>query len=227
MLEILGSIVDKSMLQIEAGAGRFRLLETLRQYGRDRLVETGAVERWRGSHAAHYAAESDVAYEATRDDRQADWFARLETDHDNFKAALTWAIDSERYDLATRMARGLWWFWFSHSHTTFGTESLTALIEAGDLDQTTQAQMFHARAWMAISALVPDGLGDAEKAVSLAAGTGDDTLVARTAVALVPILGVLGRHAEEQDVSTPRTRRAGGQVTNGCEVVSPSTMDSV
>lgn len=200
VFDMLASLVDKSMVQQADRAGRFSLLETLRQYGLDRLAESASTDRWRRRHAEHYAEQADEAYEATRDHRQAAWLDQIDQDHENFKAAVTWAMDSGAFDLGVRLAIGLWWNWFVHSHTSFGKQVLTALIEADVLAPPQLAHAYHARAWMDVAVDIGSGLEDAERASSISSRLGDDRLFARTSVALVPVLGVLQRHEEEHRI---------------------------
>lgn len=218
VFEILASLVDKSMVQTADQSGRFAMLETLRQYSRDRLADTGQIDRWRRRHADFYADSADVAYQATRDGRQAEWFERLEVDHENFKTAVTWAVESGHGPLGARIAIGLYWFWAAHSHITFGEETLSRLIEVGDLETADLAMALHARAWIRLFRHVGNGLEDAQRAHSISSQLGDDQLQARTSVALIPVLGFLGRYDEEQIAFTQAYesgRRAGDEWVMG------------
>lgn len=218
VFDLLASLVDKSMVQPAGPTGRFTLLETMRQYGLDRLAESSSTDRWRRRHAEYYAGQAHQAYEATRDHRQAAWFDQIDQDHENFKAAVTWALDSGALDLGARMAIGLWWYWFAHSHNSFAKETLTTLIEADGLTPAQLAHAFHARAWMDMAVVTAGGLEDAERARSISSELGDDRLFARTSVALVPVLGVLGRRQEEQaifDAAYQAAQRAGDEWVMG------------
>lgn len=218
VFDLLGSLIDKSMVQRVGGTGRFTLLETMRQYGLDRLAESSSTDRWRRRHAEYYAGQAEQAYGATRDHRQAAWFDQIDRDHENFKAAVTWTMDSDVLDLCARLAMGLWWYWIAHSHTSFGKETLTALIEADELTQPQLAHAFHARAWMDVVVDIASGLEDAERASSISSRLGEDRLLARTSVALVPVLGVLERYEEEQrifDAAYAAAQRVGDEWVMG------------
>jgi tetratricopeptide (TPR) repeat protein len=200
VFELLSELVSKSMVQVDGAGKRFRLLETLRQYALEQLQSEGESDQWRRRHAEYFTHCADEAYDALRDHRQAEWFDRLDTDHENYRAAIGWAIEAGETTLAARMARGIWWYWFARNEVVFGRATLTALIERGDQEHEMQTQLVHARAWTAIFERVEDGLEDAEAAAAMAASIADDRLKARTMVALVPVLGVLGRADEEQRV---------------------------
>lgn len=94
ILDPLTRLVEKSLVvyeEDEEGRGRYRLLETVRKYARDRLVESGEGERWRDRHLAHFAALGEKAKEHLNGAQQQKWLARLEVEHDNLRAALGWA----------------------------------------------------------------------------------------------------------------------------------------
>lgn len=218
VFELLASLVDKSMVQAADHRGRFGMLETLRQYAQDRLAETGQIDNWRLRHTEFYADSADVAYEATRDGRQAEWFERLKIDHENFKTAVTWAIEADHVQLAARIAIGLYWFWVAHSHVMFGEDTLTRLVEVDGLGPRDMALAFHARAWMRIIRHVGNGLDDAERARSISSHLDDHQLKARASVALIPVLGFLSRYDEEQTVfeqAYEAGRRAGDEWVMG------------
>ena len=96
VLDLLTRLVDKSLVQAEAqpdGEARYRLLETLRQYARQRLAAGAGAEPCYDRHAAHYLALAEEAeprtFGATNPDAYAQ-LARLETELDNLRGALRW-----------------------------------------------------------------------------------------------------------------------------------------
>src|SRR5438067_11561928 len=94
VLDLLASLVQKSLAvyeEDEQGRGRYRLLETVRQYGRDRLVEAGSSEATRDRHLRFCVLLAEEAEPKLRGFEQKRWAARLESEHDNLRAALEWA----------------------------------------------------------------------------------------------------------------------------------------
>ncbi len=94
IVDLLSSLVDKSLVQAEpAGSGtRFRLLESTRQYARDKLTERGEYEAVARAHAAAYLAlaeQLERAYETTPDRA---WSAQAEPELENWRAALEWTL---------------------------------------------------------------------------------------------------------------------------------------
>ena len=103
-LDPLQSLVDKSLLR--HSEERFWMLETIREYARELLEESGEAEAVRARHADHYLALAERAY-AERFDRGLTWVGRLEAEHDNLRAALDdlQARDPLHYPPARRRAR--------------------------------------------------------------------------------------------------------------------------
>lgn len=113
--ELLAELVAKSLVlyeEDEQGRGRYRLLETVRQYARDRLQQSGEGERLRRCHQDYYMALAEEAEPELCGADQLLWLHRLETEHDNLRAALDQCLTgSGDADAALRMAASLWRFW--------------------------------------------------------------------------------------------------------------------
>ncbi|HVT70600.1 MAG TPA: BTAD domain-containing putative transcriptional regulator [Trebonia sp.] len=102
--ELLSSLVDKSLLQPLAEGTRLRMLETIREYGAERLAARGEVGELRQRHAAHYSALMRAAHPRllTRDQLTA--LAVLRADRDNILAALRYWCDAADADRALSLA---------------------------------------------------------------------------------------------------------------------------
>ncbi len=120
ILDRLASLADKSLViaETQGGEARYRLLQTVRQYGRDRLQESGEASDVRKRHRGWYLELAEQAYpELMRGQRHEPWLEQLETEHDNFRAALEWSETEENDAEATlRLVGALHWFWFRHDH---------------------------------------------------------------------------------------------------------------
>ncbi len=111
LADLIQALVEKSLvIAVPRGdAVRFTQLQTLCQYGRERLAERGDAVRIRDAMAKHYAelcAQSAVAYTG---DRQRAWLTAIDQEHDNLRAALDWAIANDDAETALTIAGGTSW----------------------------------------------------------------------------------------------------------------------
>jgi predicted ATPase len=115
VLDLLTRLVDRSLVVVEvaaAGAARYRLLETLRQYGRQRLAAMGEAEALRARHAQYYAAFAVTAEQWLAGHEQLAWLDRVDLEADNLRGALRWLDGGGQEDAALHLAAALlvWWF---------------------------------------------------------------------------------------------------------------------
>lgn len=122
ILDHVAHLVDKSLVVVgENGTqARYRMLETLRQYGQERLAERGETEPVRRRHAEHLSAYVEEAFGNLRGPSEDEWLARLEVELDNFRQALRWAIDSGEGEIGQNLAGLLYRFWMLRSMTSEG-----------------------------------------------------------------------------------------------------------
>jgi tetratricopeptide (TPR) repeat protein len=134
------SLLDKSLLQQEEqdqpstaeASGdelRFGMLETIREYAKERLEESGEVEEMRRLHAEYYLALAEATDPRLTAGEQKRWLDELEGEHDNLRAALDWATGSGAApELGLRLAGALWWFWWVRGYLNEGRARLTAAL---------------------------------------------------------------------------------------------------
>src|SRR6516225_3725219 len=121
VMDTLGALVDSSLVQPETRGGepRFRLLDTIREYALARLHEdsSGWAEA-HDRHAAYFLALAEPAGPDLEDHGQLEWLDRLETDHDNLAAALSWLVDQDQLEpvLRVMLVSGAWRFWWLRGH---------------------------------------------------------------------------------------------------------------
>ena len=118
ILDLLTHLVDKSLVAVEEETeeARYRLPETIRQYARDRLFESGEAERVRDRHLDFFLRFAEEAEPKLRGGEQLAWLDRLEAEHDNLRTALSWALESEKSDRALELAGALGYFWLLRGH---------------------------------------------------------------------------------------------------------------
>src|SRR5690242_2865072 len=130
IVELLGRLVDKSLCLIdgEGSDPRYRLLETIRQYGFEKLAETSEGQVVRARHREFYLGFAEDAEPRLQGPEQVVWLQRLEGDHDNLRAALRWSLDCDETEAALRLGSALSLFWDTHGYVREGREWLDELL---------------------------------------------------------------------------------------------------
>jgi predicted ATPase len=126
-LEPLEMLVDKSLIQVSAdGAGGepawFRMLQTIREFGLERLRDAGEEATARFAHARWCARLAERADPELSGRNQQFWFDELEREHDNIRAALDWSIGTAETGCALRIAGSIYRFWTNRGHIAEATE---------------------------------------------------------------------------------------------------------
>jgi predicted ATPase/DNA-binding winged helix-turn-helix (wHTH) protein len=131
VIEVLTSLVDRSLVLTDeqAGATRYRLLETVRQYALNRLHESDEEAQWRARHLACFLALAEAFSAEAEGPKQRDGLACLAREHDNFRAALAWSAGSSVNDGLT-LALALVSFWRIDWHLSEGREWLSRFLGA-------------------------------------------------------------------------------------------------
>jgi non-specific serine/threonine protein kinase len=130
-LDGLTALVDCSLLwqeQQEDGEPRFCILETVREFGVDRLVARGEDRTVKSHHAAYYLAYAEAAAPRLRGPERTAWLDRLEREHDNLRSALSWFLVEDDAAGALRLAAALWQFWWWRSHLAEGRLRLSEIL---------------------------------------------------------------------------------------------------
>jgi predicted ATPase/DNA-binding SARP family transcriptional activator len=115
---LLANLVDKSMVQVsDAGPPRYRLLETLQEYGRERLVDVGARDALRGRHALWYLNLAERCATGLAGPDESNAVALLDREFENLRAAYLWSIEYADVDVALRLVAALREYGFRCMHT--------------------------------------------------------------------------------------------------------------
>lgn len=123
-LDGVGSLIDKNLLNQQAKAGgepRYIMLETIHEYAREKLEDSGEAEAMQSSHANFFLELAESAEPELRGPRQTEWLDRLEAEHDNFRAVLEWAYHND-IRLGLRLAAALGTFWNRRGYLSEGEE---------------------------------------------------------------------------------------------------------
>jgi predicted ATPase/DNA-binding CsgD family transcriptional regulator len=179
-LDLLSELVDKSLLIAETAGGaqaRYRLLETIREYLLEKLDQAGETAQLRNRHLDQFLARAEEAGSKLNDEFQQLWLNRLEDEHDNLRAALTWALESERIEAGLRIACAISRFWEIRGYVEEGMSWFARLLPLADerISPDIRANAF------AYASFLSMFLGDAQaviaygrNAVALAETSGDE-----------------------------------------------------
>jgi predicted ATPase/DNA-binding NarL/FixJ family response regulator len=132
LLDTLAALVDKSILIADEHEGRIRyhMLETIREYGRDRLWESGAEPAVRKRHRDHFEQLVEQARDEWCGPRQQRWMARILREHNNIRAVLDYSLtEPGQAEAGLKIAGALWFFWIATGLTAEGRRWLERLLE--------------------------------------------------------------------------------------------------
>ncbi len=175
LLDRLESLVSESLVVQTTISGlasepelRFSLLETIREYALEQLVESGELASIQRRHAGHFLELAERAEPYLVSPQRAEWVSRLERENPNLQAAMDWWISQGDVRRGLRMASALVWFWALRGHLPEGRERMAALLAspslaASSLDQAHALQIaatlaHHQRDFNAARALQEDSL---------------------------------------------------------------------
>ena len=133
VLEGITSLVDKSLLREEDGPDgepRYQMLETVREFGLERLIDSGEEAEVRAAHAAHCLALAERTAPLVRGSEARTRLAVLEHDHGNLRAALAWFQARGEAEDFLRLAAALGYFWSMSGHWTEGNAWLEHALAA-------------------------------------------------------------------------------------------------
>lgn len=129
-LDLLTSLTDKSLVVYQqTPAPRYRLLETVRQYARDRLLEIGEGELSRDRHLEYFTTFAETAEPELKGPQQKKWLDWLEAEHDNLRAALEWSIATPNgAEAGLRLCGAVWRFWYVRGHFSEGLDRCASVL---------------------------------------------------------------------------------------------------
>jgi predicted ATPase/DNA-binding CsgD family transcriptional regulator len=136
VLDLLSRLVDKSLVSVAEHGGveaRYRLLETVRQYGREKLQSSKGAGEVGRKHAAWFLALAERAGPELKRRQQVVWLARLEWEHDNLRAAMRWLLREGKIETAVQFAWALWLFWWYHGYQSEGRRYAEEILAKRDV----------------------------------------------------------------------------------------------
>jgi non-specific serine/threonine protein kinase len=210
VLTCITMLAEKSLLRRlgeRAGDVRLDQLETIREYGGERLDASGERATADGAHAAYFLHLAEQAEQGLVGPDQAIWIDRLETNLPNMRAAMDWLHATGQFESGLRLAAALGWFWYRRnreregrqwlmlflSHPTSEVERIKALVVLGDL--------------MVRLGLHADARDLQEQALALARSIGDQTGIARALRGLGSAVTGLGEFQQAEDLFADSLQR--------------------
>ncbi|MEV1331307.1 BTAD domain-containing putative transcriptional regulator [Micromonospora costi] len=130
VLDVLTSLVEKSL--VDAGDGRFRMLETVRAFAAERLAEAGEADELRRAHAAYHLDLARAGDAGLRGPAQLDWLRRLDADRDDLHAALRASVDTGDVGRALGLVAALTFYWWLRGLRGEGAALARRLIDRLD-----------------------------------------------------------------------------------------------
>jgi non-specific serine/threonine protein kinase len=130
--DTLPALVEKNLVQrniLVDGVPRYRMLESIREYLVEKLHQSEDFEQVYWRHAQMYTELAEQNYAGMKGAGQKVWFDRLESEHDNFRAALQWSLTSSEPQLGLRISAALWYFWWLRGHVREGLHWLERSLQ--------------------------------------------------------------------------------------------------
>ncbi len=206
MVDLLARLIDKSLLVADTSDDetRYRLLQSLALYGRERLLATGEDRDVRDVHSQYFeklCARSDGAWQG-HDQRR--WLRQVAAEWSDIHAAFEWALRRGHAERATAMAGALGWYWWLTGRVVEGCDCLSQALSApGEVSPATRAR---ALCWA--GQLMGD-LGLSEEAVTLYRGTDDREGLAQATMLFGSTLSARGDLVRAEEILTDAFREYG------------------
>jgi predicted ATPase/class 3 adenylate cyclase len=188
VLDVLEQLINKSLVLMEATQDetRYSMLETIRQYANEKLVEAVESEALRNRHLEYFLRLAETAEPHLIRPDQLEWLTKLDTDYENLRLTLEWALTKESAEPSLRLCAALGWFWWVRRYLLEGTKWLEKAL-AKPSQHSKNENIFRVRA-LYQDALLANWLDDlkrmkhsAESSLALAQTVSDgrDIAIAR------------------------------------------------
>ena len=203
VLDLVARLADRSLLQVgeHDGLARYRLLETIRVYARERLAELDDPNRVRDSHLDFFAGLAGRAGAGLSGADAAVWNARLAADLADLRAAMAWAVDSDRPVAVLDIAEPTRRFWYDRARHSELERWLRAAVDAPTASDTDRARGLVTASLMALGGgRFAHAHGLADRAVPLTRTLDADALLA-SGLGLRAIAGLWSGLADDESIA--------------------------
>jgi non-specific serine/threonine protein kinase len=156
VLDLLDQLIKKSLVNVEEsrGGSRYRMLETIRQYADEKLIDSGEHDALNDKHLECFLNLAQTAKPYLRGLEQIEWLNRIDAEHDDLRAALVWAMDKPTAGPVLRLAGALGGFWSLRAYWLEGAKWLDQVLskewdQNDRAEKAARAQALYARADLA------------------------------------------------------------------------------
>jgi predicted ATPase/DNA-binding CsgD family transcriptional regulator len=229
VLEVLSRLVDKSLVQADLieSEDRYRLLETIRFFAGERLIESGEGDRIRERHRDFFLTLAERAEPELTASEGPAWLARLELEHDNLWGALEWSETTDAHEPLLRLVTALTLFFELHSHLQVGGRWFTRALAHDGGPSVPRARALWGAAHVALYGEDYETLGvRAPEASVMARQVGDDRALARIlntnglVTALIGSEPAAARGMLAQSIALGRTCRDDWAIADGWKMMT-------
>jgi tetratricopeptide (TPR) repeat protein len=228
ILDLFGSLVDKSLVVAEE-SGRYRLLETLRQYAQEKLAASGEAAALARRHATFFTALLEEADRGLRTAEAPVWLARLNGELENGRAALRWCAEHDEAEAGARLVWALGRFWQLHGHLSDGarwTEELLRRPGAAGA-RAARAKLLDVAGLVAFEqGDYPAARSRLEESVAVSRAAGDDACLTHALASLALVMGAdrAGRPLIEESVALLRASQDRWTLSLALEIQGASAL---
>lgn len=198
VLDLLTRLADKSLVIIEeqSGQARYHLLETIRQYAREKLDTAGENQTVRNRHLDYFLKFAEDA-------RQFAWLDRHDVEHDNLHTALEWSLSEGRVEKGLRLAAALDQFWQIRGYVSQGRAWLQSLLsKSGDALASVRAKALHSAGFLSLTVEdIEQGTAFFESSLALYRELRDTSGIASQLVFLGRMAGFQGDYARARTLA--------------------------
>jgi predicted ATPase/transcriptional regulator with XRE-family HTH domain len=199
VLDRIDALVSKSMVRLEEGEGepRFSVLETIREFGRERLEESSEGGQIRQAHAGYFLALAEEADSHGESEDWAIWEARLDRERHDLRAALNYLVAAGDTYRSLRLACALFLYWRGRGDAREGSERIAAVLSLPPTPETSSLRV----QLLLRAGVLAQGLGEAMTGIALvnesleiSRAAGDERSTARALRDLGGLHNELGDH---------------------------------
>ena len=182
VLDLLNQLTEKSIIIYDEAQDRFRILETIKQYGEEKLRDSNQSEKILLKHLNYFLEYSESTESKLEGSEAQIWLEKLEAEHNNFQFAIEWSIKNGFRESGARISGALGDYWYIRGHYSTGRGLLERILDnAADISKNSLANILNWAGKLATH----QGENEiaqkyCERSLVLRRGLGDESGVAKT-----------------------------------------------